>query len=165
MCADPERTFLGEEIGLDEINDPPLQWAENGPPVVRAVVVPAVQFRCEAQEPPPAVRFLERFVVVEVLDLSFDVLGGKSGVHARFDLGFSGVVVEQAKPAEQTPMAMNRGVPVETAVKDRVLLARSVDVPFRIHRPGEMRELRFDTIKRVFGEPFYQVGTDPVASA
>ena len=84
----------------------------------------------EREEPGPAIGALEGGGVGAIEEGAFarDFFGDEHGVGARADPGGDGEVREAAREAEDLPPAVDTAVPVETAVKDRVMLAGRLGV-------------------------------------
>lgn len=106
----------------------------------------------QREEPRPAIGTFEarRHRPVQKGKLARDLIRHEHRIGARADLGRNGQIGIEARKAKDLPPTMDAAMPVETAVKDRVMLARGPcvlrPVQHQVHLVGifaaEMRQGR-----------------------
>ena len=120
-----------------------------------ARLVGPLELRLQRQQPGPAVGPLEAAAErpLEIGELARDVGLGEGLVQARADLARARPVREQPEHPRQQPVAVHARVPVETAVEDRMQLARRLRVLGAGHHVVELvGVLAADVAERQPGE-------------
>ena len=130
MRADRDRIGEQRQIGCEPFRKGPGQRLQ---PLTPCAIFMPRGLGVQGQQPAPAIGPFEpaRFGSVEIGEFGRQLVGREGFIRQRGDLVRFGHLREQPPQGQQRPPAMDAAVPVVTAEKHRMRLARRADIRVR----------------------------------
>lgn len=130
MDSGPHRIGAKWQIGLEAVHEFRGQRPEGRCPCAPFRSAVAREFSGQHERPGPAIRSLEtaRAWLAQIGAFALDVFRGELAVKQRTDRCRLGQCRKTAIETGEQPVAMNTGMPVETAKKDGMELPRRADI-------------------------------------